>query len=122
MLSAKAVLPTDGLAARMTSAPGCSPSSFSSSDAMPVGTPVMADCPSWMRFCVASMASMARIIGSEMRFSVSVVPPLRELGAGGENELVGVEVEILRLDHGRHEVEGRVLDEQRPENRLLRLE
>jgi hypothetical protein len=40
-----------------------------------VATPVMADCPSWIRRCVASIASIARIIGSEMRFSVSAVVP-----------------------------------------------
>ena len=75
MLSAKAVFPTEGRAAMMVSVPGCRPRVFLSSEAMPVGTPVMGDSPARTRLCTASRFSTARIIGSWICFSVSIEEP-----------------------------------------------
>ena len=74
-LRAKAVLPTEGRAAMMVSEPGCRPRVFLSSEAKPVGTPVMKDFPSATRFWIASRFSTAAIIGSLMRRSVSTDVP-----------------------------------------------
>jgi hypothetical protein len=46
----------------------------------------------------------------------------RQLGAGREDELVRVQVEVVGLEAVGDEVEGRVVDEHRPEHRLLGLE
>ena len=91
MLSASAVLPTDGRAARMHRSPGCSPASSLSSSLKPVGTPVT---------CSLRSASSSSCLNETLSSSLMSPEVAADALVGDlEDQLLGVAdhlVEIVR--------------------------